>query len=190
MLANEAEQAAQKAEPISATSLTAPIQQRRHLMSAPGGPLEHLQSAANRLSLAFYGIAGSSGLLSAFAFVTETAQAATASGGALLGLTFAAWQLQGGWKKAQRKFWANYRRVIDGLSSDVEVSAVLCLLCRADPKQRRAERAMEHQVFMKTNLLVEGLQQQANSTRSKAQAAYDQLASLKVEALKIHKHQA
>jgi hypothetical protein len=121
VLDNLAAQMDEKAGPLSPTSLSAPIGQRRSQLVAPGGPVEHLQIRAQVLTLQTYVLLGGSTAISYLSVLAEYLDAPSAVGAGLLGWLLGAYRLQGGWKKAKGRFAQNYDRVQSGLQYDLQV---------------------------------------------------------------------
>jgi hypothetical protein len=114
----------QKTGQIQADSLGSPVRRKRALITAPGGPLEHLQLKAQLLTLQTYSLLASSIGMSYLSFISHWTSLSTSISTTLLGSTISAYLLQGGWLKAQTRYFENHRRVDQNVGYDLQV----CLL--------------------------------------------------------------
>lgn len=112
---------------LSQTSLSAPIENRRTQLKAPGGAIERLQLRAQSCVVQFYTLSGASTAAAVFLNQTSWLQVHQdvpfCVGLAGLGVAAAAWRLQGGWRKSKSKFWTDWKRAQEGLAFELQVRA-------------------------------------------------------------------
>lgn len=111
---------------LSQTSLSSPILTRRDGLKAPGGPIEKLQLRAQQAVIQFYSLSGLSAAAAIYLnqtdWLTMHQELPFCVGLTGLGISIAAWRLQGSWKKAKGKFWTDWKRAQDSLAADLQVS--------------------------------------------------------------------
>lgn len=108
---------------VQRDTFTKSLIRRRNQLCSSGGPIDLLALKSQKLLLSFYASSSSILGLSGIVYWTGYVEHWMGSAGvALFGILFVARKLQKGWNSAQKRFWGDWNRVVNGIQFDLEVS--------------------------------------------------------------------
>lgn len=121
---------------LNADILSRPIEERRKLLLAQGGPIDVLSARAQRAVLSSVTLVGGAGITSVVgtiasspwssalpATLSHMAMLPSTAGGLFAFATVAsAWILQSRWARAKKKFWRDWESVANGLDDDLRIN--------------------------------------------------------------------